>query len=81
MTATVSPQNLIYHPDAFILAVADLDGELPGADVARTRSKQLNVALRYVRQYNGLSDQKLSRIDGLIGWTAFRPELAARVWA
>jgi P22 coat protein - gene protein 5 len=81
MTATVSPQNLIYHPDAFILAVADLDGDLAGAEVTRVRSKQLNIALRYVKQYNGLSDQKLQRIDGLIGWTAFRPELAARVWA
>ena len=79
LTAAVSPQSLVYHPEAFILAVADLDSALPGAEVSRVSSKQLNVALRFVQQYNAMTDQKASRIDGLIGWSIFRPELACRV--
>ena len=59
--------------------MADLDSDLPGAKVSRVSSKQLNLALRYVQQYNGQTDQKISRIDGLIGWSIFRPEMACRV--
>jgi hypothetical protein len=80
LTATVSPQSLVYHPEAFILAMADLDNDLAGAQVSRVSSKQLNISLRFVQQYNAMTDQKASRIDGLIGWTCFRPEMACRVW-
>ena len=79
LATTLTPQSLVYHPEAFILAVADLDSDLPGAQVSRVSSKQLNLALRYVQQYNGQTDQKISRIDGLIGWSIFRPEMACRV--
>lgn len=80
LTATVSPQSLVYHPEAFILAMADLDGELDGATVARVAPKALNVSLRYVRQYSAQTDQKMARIDCLYGWKTFRPEMACRVW-
>jgi hypothetical protein len=80
LATTVSPQSLVYHPEAFILAMADLDNDLAGAQVSRVSSKQLNVSLRYVQQYSAMTDQKASRIDGLIGWTCFRPEMACRVW-
>jgi len=81
LTATVSPQGLIYHPEAFILAMADLDDDLPGADVTRVSSKSLAVSLRYVKQYSAMTDQKAERIDCLYGWTLFRPEMACRVWS
>src|SRR5215510_460074 len=81
LAATTSPQGLIYHPEAFILAMADLDADLPGAEVTRVSSKSLAVSLRYVKQYSGLSDQKIERIDALYGWTIFRPEMAVRVWS
>ena len=81
LTTTVSPQGLVYHPEAFILAVADLDGDLPGAEVERVSSKKLNVSLRYVRQYSAMTDKKAARIDAMIGWKEFRPELACRVWS
>jgi hypothetical protein len=80
MAATISPQNLLFHPEAFIFAMADLDADLPGAEVARVSDNELNVSLRYVRQYSGLTDQKLARIDCLYGFKEFRPEWAARVW-
>lgn len=80
LATTISPQSMMFLPEAFILVMADLDANLPGAEVTRVNSRSLNVSLRYVRQYQMSSDQKGSRIDALYGWTAFRPELAVRVW-
>jgi hypothetical protein len=80
LTATNSPQSLIFHPEAFIFAMADLDADLPGAEVSRVADNELNVSLRYTRQYQIGSDQKASRIDCLYGFKEFRPEWAVRIW-
>lgn len=79
LTTTLSRQSLVYHPEAFILAMADLDDDLDGAKVERVNSKKLNVSLRYVRQYSAMTDQKAARIDCIYGYKVFRPELACRV--
>lgn len=80
MAATTSPQSLIFHPEAFVLAMADLDAELPGAEVTRVADNELNVSLRYVRQYHIGTDQKMARIDALYGYAPFRPDWAVRIW-
>ena len=80
MTATSSPQSLIFHPEAFIFAMADLDADLDGATVARVSDNELNISLRYVKQYSAQSDQKMARIDALYGFKEFRPDWACRVW-
>src|SRR5262245_43102682 len=74
LTATTSQQNLIFLPEAFICAMADLDAELPGAEVSRVSDNELNVSLRYVRQYSIGTDQKQARIDCLYGFKESRPE-------
>lgn len=79
LATTVSPQSLVYHPDAFILAVADLTKDLPGAEVARVSSKTLNISLRYSRQWSSSDDKVRSRIECLYGWKEFRPDFACRV--
>ena len=80
MAATSSPQSLVFHPEAFIFAMADLDADLPGAEVSRVADNELNVSLRYTRQYQIGSDQKASRIDCLYGFKEFRPDWAVRIW-
>ena len=80
MTATASPQSLLFHPEAFICAMADMDADLAGAEVARVSDNELNVSLRYVRQYQISTDQKAARIDCLYGFKEFRPDWAVRVW-
>jgi hypothetical protein len=80
MAAQSSPQSLLFHPEAFVLAMADLDAELPGAEVTRVADNELNVSLRYVRQYHIGTDQKMARIDCLYGFKDFRPDWAVRVW-
>jgi hypothetical protein len=79
MAATSSTNSLIFHPEAFILAMADLDADLDGATVARVSDNELNVSLRYVKQYSAQTDQKMARIDALYGFKEFRPEWACRV--
>ena len=75
----VTPQNLVFHRDAFAFASADLD--LPnGVDMARrVSSKQVGMSLRLVRAYDINSDRFPCRFDLLGGWATIRPEFACRV--
>jgi len=79
MTATQSPTSLLFHPEAFICAMADLDADLPGAEVTRVGDNEMNVSLRYVRQYTATTDQKMARLDALYGFKEFRPDWAVRI--
>lgn len=76
---TVSPQNILYHPDAFTLACADLP--LPnGVDMAARKSDaETGLSIRMVRDYNVTTDQFPCRLDILYGWATLYPELACRV--
>jgi hypothetical protein len=75
----VSPANLAYHRDAFVLGCADL--QLPkGVDMAaRISDKQLGLSARMVRAYNINTDAFPCRFDVLYGWKAIYPELACRI--
>jgi hypothetical protein len=75
----VTPQGLVYHPDAFACVMADL--ELPGGVwvAERISNKQLSVAIRFIKDYNVMTDQSPARVDILYGWAAVRPEMACRV--
>jgi hypothetical protein len=79
--AVVSPQNLIFHRNAFTLAVADL--ELPeGVHFAgRASDKEIGLSLRVVRQYTINNDAIPTRLDVLYGWAPLYGELACRVAA
>lgn len=72
----VSPLNLVFHRDAFVLATADL-APVPGS--IRMRSPKLDFALRYSKYWNGQTDDFLHRIDVLFGWAVLRPEFACKV--
>lgn len=81
-TASTSyAQNLVYHKDAFVLGMADLD--LPGGvEMAdRARDPDAGLALRIVRAYDINSDNHPCRIDVLYGWQTVYSELACRVTA
>jgi hypothetical protein len=75
----VTPQGLVYHPDAYACVMADL--ELPGGVwvAERISNKQLGIAIRFVKDYNVMTDQSPARVDILYGWAAVRPEMACRV--
>jgi len=76
--ATSYPQNLVYHKDAITFATADL--LLPqGVDMA-ARAVHNGISLRVVRQYDINNDRLPCRIDVLYGYSAIRPQMAARIW-
>lgn len=75
----VSPANLAYHRDAFVLGMADL--ELPGGvDMAsRATDPESGLSIRLVRDYDINNDVMPVRLDVLYGWKAVYPELACRI--
>jgi len=74
-----SDQNLVFHPDAFANANADLAAPNGGAVFSRVSSKMLNISLRYVQQYDVTDDKNRNRLDFLMGSRAVKPEFATRV--
>ncbi len=66
--------GLAWVKEAVVMVMADLVEPQGGALSERIRSKPLGFALRFVKQYNILSDQNLARIDAIYGWQAYRPE-------
>lgn len=77
--ATVSPQNLVFHPEAFASVMADLVMPNGGATATRVNSKQINIAMRYVEQFQITTDQNLNRLDILFGAAAIQERMATRV--
>jgi hypothetical protein len=80
LTATASPQNLIFLKEAFAMVSADLDMPQGGAKSSRISSNKLGFSMRFVEQYNIQTDQNAARIDVLYGFKTLRPEFACRVW-
>jgi hypothetical protein len=80
-TAVTSPQNILFHKNAFALACADL--ELPeGVHFAgRASDKSAGMSIRVVRQYTINNDALPCRLDVLYGWAPLYPELACRIAA
>ena len=75
--STVYRPSLLFHPDAFTFATADL--EMPkGVDMA-ARSVQDGISMRLVRQYDINEDRMPCRIDVLYGFRTIRPSLACRL--
>lgn len=76
---TLSPANLAYHKDAFVLGCADL--LVPkGVDMAsRSASKKVGLSVRMVRQYAINTDAFPCRFDVLYGYRTVYPELACRI--
>jgi hypothetical protein len=77
--ATVSPQNLVFHPEAFATVMADLVMPNGGAKSTRVQSRDLNIASRYVEQYSITSDRNMNRLDILFGNAPIQERMAARV--
>lgn len=75
----VSRQGLLYHKDAFVMVMADL--EVPGGVwvAQRISNKALGIAVRFVKDYNIMTDQSPARLDILYGWKTVRPEMAVRL--
>lgn len=77
--STVTPQNMLFHRDAFAFGTADLP-IVGGVDMCkRVSSKQLGMSLRLTRAYDINNDRFPCRFDLLGGWTTLRQEMACRI--
>jgi len=74
--AVASPMSLAFHKEAFVLGTADM--ELP-PDVQAHRESMDGISMRFLRQYDAMSDFSIYRIDVLGGFAVTRPELAVRI--
>lgn len=79
--AVVSPQNIMYHRNAFTLAMADLEMPEGVAFAGRASDKETGMSIRVVRQYTINNDSIPTRLDVLYGWAPLYGELACRVAA
>jgi len=80
LATTVSPQSLVFHPDAFAFVMADLMKPDAGCTATTVTSKALGLSIRMVEQYQIGTDQNPSRLDILIGAATIQARLAARVF-
>ena len=77
--SAVGSQGLAFHRDFCTMAMVDL--YVPkGVDLSgRSSSKKRNLSIRFVRFYDGRTDQLITRLDTLGGIKVLRPEMACRV--
>lgn len=75
--STVYPQNLVFHKNAFALAVVPMVSPPGAVDVARKSYKGTSV--RMIPFYNGSTDVSTFRLDILYGLKAIDPRLATRI--
>lgn len=80
-TAVVSPQNMMFHRNAFALACADLEVPQGVHFAGRASDKDVGLSIRVVRQYTINNDAIPTRVDVLFGWAPLYQELACRVAA
>ncbi len=77
-SATVYPQNLIYHKDAFTFASADL--KMPKTAELASRKVMDGISMRIWQGADITNDMFPTRSDVLYGFVETYPELACRVW-
>jgi len=77
--STQTTANFMYQKNAIALAVAPLSEDLDGAKVSRAMSEDDGLSLRFVSQYQSLTDQLVKRLDILYGWAVVRPELGVLI--
>jgi hypothetical protein len=77
-TAASYGNNFAFHKDAFAFATAPL--ELPaGGVISASRAEQDGLSLRAIQDYAIGTDQFITRVDVLYGFTELYPQLAAKI--
>ena len=77
LASEVYRKNFVMRPEAVTLATADLIMPKGVHDAARENYD--GISMRMVSQYNVSTDQFITRLDVLYGWTWVRPEWAVIV--
>lgn len=75
--STTYPQNLVYHPEAYTFATANL--EMPKDVSFKAQEAYEGINMRILRQYDINNANYPMRIDIFFGFLAQRPEFGCRV--
>ncbi len=78
-SATVTPQNMAFHRDAFTFVCADYEKSPGAVGQQRINSKQLGMSCMLTPFFDGVNFRTNYRLDLLGGWAVLRPELALRI--
>ena len=76
--STQYPQNMLYHPEAFTFATANL--EMPSDVSFKSQMSVDGINMRILRQYQINNSSHPCRIDVFGGFVVQRPEMACRLW-
>lgn len=71
--------DIVYHRDAFTLAMVRMDEPDAGASV--TQMSDDGFSVKVTKFYDGINDNNIWRLDVLFGWAATYPELAVKMVA
>jgi hypothetical protein len=75
--SAVYKPSIVFHPDAFAFATADL--VMPSGVDFSARQVMDGLSMRIVRQYDINNDKFPCRLDVLYGYKTIRPQLACRI--
>jgi hypothetical protein len=70
--------NIMYHRDAFTLAMVPMFEPLAGTGAKVTQMSDDGFTVKVTQFYDGVNDNNLMRLDVLFGWAATYPELATK---
>lgn len=73
--------NIMYHKDAFTLAMVPMFEPPAGSGAKVTQMSDDGFTVKVTQFYDGINDNNLMRLDVLFGWAATYPELATKVVA
>lgn len=73
--------NIMYHKDAFTLAMVPMFEPAPGTGAKVTQMSDNGFTVKVTQFYDGVNDSNLMRLDVLFGWAATYPELATKLVA
>lgn len=75
----VAPQNMLFHPDAFVLGCADIVLPKGMAMAARASDPDSGLSLSLVRGFDIVNYREITRLDIIFGVKCIYPEYACRV--
>jgi hypothetical protein len=73
--------NILYHRDAFTLAMVPMYEPMAGTGAKVTQMSDDGFSVKVTQFYDGVNDNNMMRLDVLFGWAATYPELACKLVA
>lgn len=73
--------NILYHKDAFTLAMLPMEQPKAGTGAKCTQMSDDGFTVKVTEFYDGINDNNILRLDVLFGWAATYPEISTKVIA